>query len=228
MARAKQTSKPRRRQQARADVSREQILAVAMKLFAKHGYAGTSISQLSAACGLPVGSIYWHFGSKAGVLWAVAERGAIELFERMPRASDYGGDPTERLAAMLDDMIGNLGDDAAFLRLVVVLSMVEHEEDAKARQSAARVRDYAVMLWREALRPIFAPNGEPEGRRLADELAVVGRSVAIGGFVHADGGADVEQYRRTLRSFADLVRVRAEQYARETASRPRRSSSRSA
>lgn len=213
----KKAPKVRRRQQARADVSREQILAVAMNLFAKHGYAGTSISQLSQACGLPVGSIYWHFGSKAGVLWAVAERGAIDLFERMPRASDYGGDPIERLAAMLDNMVANLGADASFLKLVVVLSMVEHEEDAAARQSATHVREHALTIWREALRRIFAPNGEPEGRRIADELAIVGRSVAIGGFVQADGGNDVEQYRRILRCFAELVRARAEQYAAQRA-----------
>ena len=58
MKTSKQGPRTQRRQQARADVSREQILGVAMGLFAKHGYAGTSISQLSEACGLPVGSIY--------------------------------------------------------------------------------------------------------------------------------------------------------------------------
>src|SRR5882757_6677307 len=138
MAPVRKTPIARRRLQARADGSREQILAVAMKLFAKHGYAGTSIGQLSKECGLPVGSIYWHFGSKAGLLWAVA------VFERMPRASNYDGDPTERLAAMLDDMAGMLGEDSAFLRLVVMLSTIEHAEDTAARASAARVREHAL------------------------------------------------------------------------------------
>ncbi len=214
MAAVRKTPATRRRQQARADGSREQILAVAMNLFAKHGYAGTSIGQLSKECGLPVGSIYWHFGSKAGLLWAVAERGAIAVFERMPRASNYDGDATERLAAMLDDMAGMLGEDSAFLRLVVMLSTIEHAEDTAARASAARVREHALEVWREALRPVFAPSGEPEGRRLADELAVVGRSVAIGGFVNSEG--DRDRYRSVLRSFTDLIRARAhEHFARQ-------------
>jgi AcrR family transcriptional regulator len=211
--------KLRRRQQPRADVSREQILNVAMKLFAERGYTGTSISRLSKACGLPVGSIYWHFRSKEGVLWAVAERGALDLLERMPRASDYDGGPRERMTKMVDDLADVLVDDSAYLRLLIILSMVEHEENEAARRGAANVREHALTIWQEALRPIFAPNGETEGRRVADEVALVGRSVAIGGFVTAGGGSDNEEYRRILHSLVDLIRSRARHHFAE-GSRP--------
>lgn len=49
---------------------------MASRLMATRGYDGTSISALAKSSGLPASSIYWHFGSKEGVLKAVMERGA--------------------------------------------------------------------------------------------------------------------------------------------------------
>ncbi|WP_244299428.1 TetR/AcrR family transcriptional regulator [Streptomyces viridochromogenes] len=44
--------------QDRGARSRDAILDTATDLMSRHGYAATSISMLSAACGLPVSSIY--------------------------------------------------------------------------------------------------------------------------------------------------------------------------
>lgn len=51
---------------------------------ATKGYAATSISDIRDACGLAPSSIYWHFGSKEGVLAAMMERGAQRFLPRYP------------------------------------------------------------------------------------------------------------------------------------------------
>ncbi|GAA5023139.1 TetR/AcrR family transcriptional regulator [Streptomyces siamensis] len=51
--------------------SRDAILDTASELMSQHGYAATSISMISTACGLPTSSIYWHFGSKEGIYVAM-------------------------------------------------------------------------------------------------------------------------------------------------------------
>ena len=42
----------------------QQIVAQATNLFAKHGYAGTSIRRIARACGITEAAIYRHFDSK--------------------------------------------------------------------------------------------------------------------------------------------------------------------
>ena len=54
---------------------REAILAAALRLFTKKGYSDTSIHDLRMTSGASVGSIYHHFGGKAGVAAASNTRG---------------------------------------------------------------------------------------------------------------------------------------------------------
>jgi AcrR family transcriptional regulator len=58
--------------------TRRRLIDSATELFAHNGYRETSIQQIADAAGISRGSIFWHFGSKEGLLWAVAE----ELFAR--------------------------------------------------------------------------------------------------------------------------------------------------
>lgn len=58
------------------DGTRDRILNEALRLFAKHGYAGTSIASIEEAAGLSPhsGALYTHFGSKEEVMAAAVER----------------------------------------------------------------------------------------------------------------------------------------------------------
>jgi TetR/AcrR family transcriptional regulator, acrAB operon repressor len=58
--------------------TRRRLVASATELFARKGYRDASIQEIADAAGISRGSIFWHFGSKEGLLWAVAE----ELFAR--------------------------------------------------------------------------------------------------------------------------------------------------
>jgi len=54
--------------------SRELLLAAASELFAENGYRATSLADVAERSGVSRGSIPWHFGDKAGLLSAVAQR----------------------------------------------------------------------------------------------------------------------------------------------------------
>lgn len=56
--------------------SREAILQAAQHLMTETGYEKTSIAMICQRAGLPVGSLYHHFGSKAALLAEVVERGS--------------------------------------------------------------------------------------------------------------------------------------------------------
>src|SRR6201993_3598847 len=63
-----------RRRRADGELSRNRILDAATEIAAERGYEGTSINLVSAKCGLPASSIYWHFKDKDDLIAAVIER----------------------------------------------------------------------------------------------------------------------------------------------------------
>jgi AcrR family transcriptional regulator len=52
---------------------REQLIAVAIDVFAEHGFAGGSIRAIADKAGVSHATLIQHFGSKEGLLTAVLE-----------------------------------------------------------------------------------------------------------------------------------------------------------
>lgn len=59
------------KRQQRADARREQLLDVAINLFAQKGYEATSAREVALAAGVTQGLVFHYFGSKEGLLTAV-------------------------------------------------------------------------------------------------------------------------------------------------------------
>lgn len=68
--RRKYDSRRRREQAAR---TRQDIVTAAHDLFVEHGYVGATMTDIAAAAGVAVETIYRGFGSKAGLFEAVVE-----------------------------------------------------------------------------------------------------------------------------------------------------------
>nr|WP_318199645.1 ScbR family autoregulator-binding transcription factor [Streptomyces sp. SCL15-4] len=68
----------------RANLTRRALLETAAQLFDERGYAGTSISDISALSGRTSGAIYFHYASKEKLALAVVE----EHFASWPRMID--------------------------------------------------------------------------------------------------------------------------------------------
>jgi AcrR family transcriptional regulator len=110
---------PLTKRQQQGEGSRELILDATERLMATRGYAGTSISDIRKACGLPASSIYWHFGSKDGVLAAVMERGASRFFAAIPGLTDGRTNPGP--AIQLEATARLIAEHPDFLRLAYLL-----------------------------------------------------------------------------------------------------------
>jgi AcrR family transcriptional regulator len=54
--------------------TRKEIVDASMKLFARRGYHGTSISHIAEATGLTKGALYWYFKGKEDLFLTVLER----------------------------------------------------------------------------------------------------------------------------------------------------------
>src|SRR5258705_239793 len=82
-----------------AETTRGTILAAARTLFASRGFVRVPVTALARSAGVAVQTLYDAFGSKAGVILAMAdvvdaEAGITQLLKEMPPAPN----PRERLA----------------------------------------------------------------------------------------------------------------------------------
>ncbi len=68
------------------------ILSAATRLFGERGYDDVGAAEIAHAAGVAEGTLYHHFGSKRGLLWAVAESYgegfATAMFAGISPASD--------------------------------------------------------------------------------------------------------------------------------------------
>jgi|SRR5947209_4203235 len=62
------------RKEQQALESRRRLVEAASRLFAERGYRDASVQAIGEAAGVSRGSIFWHFGSKEGLLLAVVEQ----------------------------------------------------------------------------------------------------------------------------------------------------------
>lgn len=77
--------------------AREHLLAVAVREFARRGFARTSIRDIARAAGLQPGSVYHHFASKDDLFVAAHSAGMREVARLMEVAPARSRDPWERL-----------------------------------------------------------------------------------------------------------------------------------
>ena len=191
--------------------SREAILDAAERLMATSGYAATSISDIRKACGLPASSIYWHFGSKEGVLAAVMARGAERFFGAIPHHGDTAPDIDVQLAATAE----LLGEHPEFLRLVY-LSALERTDDPAVGAAVQRVRDTAASGFRVAIATLMPPDvPRDKASRVLDELTALAMAISDGVFIadHVEPDAtDIQRmYRRLLQSVTALLPILLEE-----------------
>lgn len=148
--------------------SRDAILDTAGELMSRHGYAATSISMISAACGLPVSSIYWHFRSKDGIYVAVLERAKTALLAVLPPSEVPGADVAQRLDTFLTEVEDAFQRHPRGVKLLLGLGMVQQDASAAAAAEVHQYRD-ALLAWaRDSVSSVFALRDRPE---VADKLA---------------------------------------------------------
>jgi AcrR family transcriptional regulator len=77
------------------------MVEAALKLIAKHGPRGFSLSEAARLAGVSVGAPYRHFADKEALFSEIATQGFVELFERIEAAAQTSpDDPRKRLVAI--------------------------------------------------------------------------------------------------------------------------------
>lgn len=98
--------------------TRESILRHATKEFALRGFDGGRVDKIAARCRLSKNTLYYHFGSKDGLITAVLENMYKQLRERQEKQSTRPDDPAEALHRLILDTFQAFLDRPESIRLL--------------------------------------------------------------------------------------------------------------
>lgn len=85
----------------RGEQQRDELLEVAIELFAKNGYAGTSIRDIAKLTGRSVSNVYHYFEDKEALWLAILEYSVQGLPEVLRDAAAGASEPRERFRRMV-------------------------------------------------------------------------------------------------------------------------------
>ena len=165
----------RRRSEARPD----EVLDAALDLFARQGFAGTTVEQIARHAGLSKAAVYLYFPSKQALLTGLVRRAIVPLAdEALARMAAYRGDPRP----VIRQLLGMLAERLADPRVLAVPGIVLREA-ASVPEIAAMYREEVLEKVLPALAGLLAQGMEGGHIRPADPALLV-RSLVGPVFVH--------------------------------------------
>ena len=136
---------------------RDEILGIAVDLFARRGYHGVSMDDIGAAAGVTGPALYHHFAGKEAMLAAAFTPVCEYLLAEGRRRAETAGDPLDALRSLVDFHVSfALGNPA-------VISLYLHEIDRlpdESRRTIRRLQRQYVEEWVLVLaktRPEWSP-----------------------------------------------------------------------
>jgi len=134
--------------------SRRSLVDAACRLFARKGYADTSVQAIADAAGISRGSIAWHFGSKEGLLFAAVDRAFAEWEQEVLVKLLGAGRGPESLRQVVEAHLAFVRRNPDVVRLFFVLlfDALGPRTDLRARYGGIyeRFRDYGRQWLRTA------------------------------------------------------------------------------
>ncbi|NNN30669.1 TetR family transcriptional regulator [Streptomyces sp. S3(2020)] len=190
-----------RKKRANGVESRLRILDAAVEIAGERGYEGTSIAAVSAKCGLPASSIYWHFKDKDDLIAAVIERSFESWLTAVELPGEGTGTPLERCVTMAANVAESLVDAPDFLRLGLMLALERRPAEPRGRTVFLQVRGVASGKISEMIGTLF-PDLDDAAVRTLTTYAVAG---ADGLFVHREIHGDAVDLVAMFELHAELV-----------------------
>ena len=139
----------------RHKVTSASIVAAAESLFAEQGFAETTVRQITSRADVNLAAINYHFGSKKGLIEAVAEKFLSPLCTELESSFDqyHAGDTTLTLEDVLETLMrallrvnrNNVNALSVFMRLLDLAYMKNQEE----------LRDFLIKRYAEKLQPFI-------------------------------------------------------------------------
>jgi len=173
--------------------SREALLDAAIELIADGGYTATGVDAIARRSGVVKSALYWHFGSKDGLLIAALERTAREWVGEFETSIIVNAEPGQRLENMLQHVRNLFYERPERVRLILSALIERGPENEEVREGVERIM--AVM--RDAIARGMGVLPIPAER--AYGLATLALQILTGAFLDYFANLDREVFEQRLK-----------------------------
>ncbi|ARP73746.1 TetR/AcrR family transcriptional regulator [Streptomyces pluripotens] len=101
------------------EARRGEILAAAVRVFARHGYADSRIEDIAREAGMAKGSVYLYFSSREDLLRAAFDGMSTRSEELIAEVGRHPGDTSERLAFLVRSVLALLTRERDLARVLL-------------------------------------------------------------------------------------------------------------
>jgi AcrR family transcriptional regulator len=124
---------------AQGTASRQRLLEAATELFAERGIAATGVDAVCRRADVVKSALYWHFGSKEGLLAAVVDRVGRSWVDEILASVVQTGDRLERLERFVGGLRDLVEKRPELLRLLLAVTLERAEGNAESREAVRLV-----------------------------------------------------------------------------------------
>jgi AcrR family transcriptional regulator len=176
--------------QVRRRSRREEILEIAVGLFASRGYHGVSMDDIGAAAGVTGPALYHHFAGKEAMLVAALNPVSEGLLHGgRARVAEHPGDAAAALGSLIEFHV------SFALANPAVIALHLHELDRlpeEPRRQIRRLQRLYVEVWVQALTTLRSELSAEEARVLAHAaFGLMNSTPFLGGEVDRDRRAQL-------------------------------------
>lgn len=125
----------------------DEILAAAVELFARQGFAATEVQQIADRAGVGKGTVYRHFVNKEKLFLAAADLGLRQLKDAVNQSAADLVTPLARLRAGVDAFLQFFRRHPEFVDLMI--QERAHFRDRESPTFFGRKDDEMTCRWRE-------------------------------------------------------------------------------
>lgn len=180
---------------------REEILVAASRLFAEHGFAGTSIQQIADELDIRSPTIYHYFHDKQDIIREIARYTIETSLIYAHSLSETSASPTQNLYNMLVEHVERLCASPYDLKGLVDVNPYKFEGLDLWREQ--------VRLWGERLRKLVRRGIRSGEFRRVDVEIVYSAVIALVGSVLRESAAELRAHPRRTANFVAVFVLRA-------------------
>jgi AcrR family transcriptional regulator len=149
--------------------TRDRIVASALELFARRGYAATSIQDIVSAANVTKPALYYYFDNKAALYQVLIDRVHEERFQLTQDAANRGRTVREKLVEIISSRFEYLKQNRHLMQIAYATAFASEEElppEIRRIDKATRNFDFVHELIQDAQK-----SGELDIKHDSRELA---------------------------------------------------------
>ena len=137
---------------------RDQVIAVARRLFGERGTTDVSMDEIAAEAGVARSTVYVYFANRDELLRACLKGMHDQVLEDIADTWEEDAEPAHRLERLIEGLLTRIDDDPAFFRLALMTQ-------GSITQGSEAVGTELAAISLEHRRPDARPLHRRRGRR---------------------------------------------------------------